>query len=264
VRDYLLGGSAHWAVDREFGERMLDGFPQLRDIARANRMFANRVVRYLAKRGVAQFLDVGSGVLSTANTHQIADEINPDSRVVYVESEPIAVAHAEFLLDEEGDPDRHAIVNLDVWHPEKVWEAALATGMLDLDEPLAVLMFAVLQRREPEPGGDDPATRAVAGYRDLLPSGSYLGLSHITGEGVPAEFEPKVAEFVRLCVDYGRPIYCRSHAQIEALLGDLELVDPGVVWTPLWHPEEISPREQPVRLATPNQSVVRGGVGLKI
>jgi hypothetical protein len=265
VRDYLLGGSAHWAVDREFSDRILDGFPQFRDITRASRMFGNRVVRHLLKRGVRQFLDISSAVLSATNTHQVANEIDPESRVVYVENEPIALAHAEFLLDEEGDPDRHAIVNLDLRYPDKVWEAALATGIFDLAEPVAVLLFAVLHRCEPGADGDDPAARAVARYRELLPAGSYLALSHSTNEGIPAELSPKLAEVKELFANRSQHrIHSRTHAEIEALFGNLEIIDPGVVWTPQWCPEETGSREPPVQLAAPNYAIARGGVGLKI
>jgi hypothetical protein len=265
VYDYVVGGSAHWAVDREFGERMLRQFPQLSGITRATRTFGNRVVRNLVKRGVRQFLDVGSGVMSAANTHQIADEIDRDSRVVYVEYEPVSAAHAELLLDEEGDPDRHAIIAADLECPEMLWDAALDTGILDPAEPIAVLMFSVLLRLRPEPDGDDAAARLVARYRELLPAGCYLALSHVTDEDVPEDLSPKLAELKCLCADGARdPMYYRSHAQIEALLGGFTVIDPGVVWTPLWHPEETSRHEEPIRFATPNHAIVRGGVGLKI
>jgi hypothetical protein len=225
-------------------------------------MFVNRVVRHLARIGVRQFLDIGSGILSEGNTHQIADEISTDCRVVYVDNEPVAVAHAEVLLDEEGDPDRHAIVQHDLRCPDALWDEALATGILDLRRPIAVLMFSVLHVFQPGPDGNDIGARSVARYRELLPVGSYLGISHLTNDGVPRELAPKLAEFKELC-DYwgGSRFYCRTHAEIKALLGDFELVPPGMVWTPQWHPEE--PTSRAVSFAAPNHSVVLAGVGRK-
>src|SRR2546430_1609084 len=110
VYDCLLGGTANWAVDREFCRRALAMFPLLTDIMVANRLFLNRVVRHLSRLGIRQFLDIGAGVPTEGNTHQVA---GPDAQVVYVDHDPVAVAQAEVLLDREGDPDRHALVNAD-------------------------------------------------------------------------------------------------------------------------------------------------------
>jgi hypothetical protein len=241
----------------------LHQFPEFRNIARANRMFVNRVVRHLVRRGVRQFLDVGSGVLSEGNTHQIADEIAP-CRVVYVDNEPIAVAHAELLLDEEGDPDRHAIINADLRDPHDVWREALSTRILDPTEPVAVLMFSVLHSIRPEPDGNDEASRSLAGYRKLMPPGSYLGISHVTQDGLPEELAHKLTKLKQLCRDWGgTDVHCRSQSAIEALLGDFELVRPGMVWTPEWHPEDARRFSDTVPFTAPNHAVVWAGVGRK-
>lgn len=261
VYDFLLGGSAYWATDRTFAKRMLEQFPEFRDIARANRMFVNRVVRHLIKLDVRQFIDIGSGVLSSGNTHQIADEVVPDAKVVYVDNDPVAVAHAEILLDQEGDPDRHVVVNADLRGPDRLWHQVTATGILDLDKPVAVLMFSVLHSLPPQPGEQDPAARLMTRYRELIPPGSYLGVSHLTSEGVPAELPPKLAVLQRLCDEWdsGRA-YCRSRKAVEALLGDFDLMWPGMVWAPLWHPEESA---SSVPFPEPNHSGVWAGVGQK-
>jgi hypothetical protein len=262
VYDFLLGGSGHWATDRSFGKQILQVFPEIRDIARANRVFVNRVIRHLARLGVRQFLDIGSGVFSKGNTHQIADEIAP-CRVVYVDNEPVTAAQTELLLDEDGDPGRHAVVDVDLRDPAEVWASAMATGVLDPGAPLAVLMFSVLPSIPPQPGGDDEAMRAVARYRALLPRGSYLGVSHITLDDVPAIVAPKVAALKRLCEAWHpTDFHCRSRSAITALLGDFELVPPGMVWIPQWHPEDRAGDED-IRFSTPNHSVVWAGVGRK-
>jgi len=259
VYDFLLGGSGNWSVDRSFGRRLLNEFPEFQDIARANRLFVHRVVRHLARQGVKQFLDIGSGVLSGPNTHQIADEVAQDTKVVYVDSEPVAVAHAEILLDEEGDPERHAVVNADMRQPESVWEQAFATQVLERDKPVAVLMFAVLHMLRPEPGDNDPAARLTACYRRLLSPGSYLGISHITSDGVPTELPEKLVSLRQLYKDMrSEKTYCRSRAAINALLGDFTVLDPGMVWIPQWHPDTTD-----VAFPAPNHSTMWAGVGRK-
>jgi hypothetical protein len=261
VYDYLLGGSSNWHIDRAFAHRLLDQFPEFRQIALANRMFVNRVVKYLARRGVQQFLDIGSGILSKGNTHQIADESAAGCRVVYVDNEPVTVAHAELLLDEVGDPRRHTIVQADLRHPDELWTAAMSTGILDAEQPIAVLIFSVLHVIEPAPDGDDVGAQSVARYRELLPPGSYLGISHVTSEGIPEELVPKVAELKDLCDrSCASNVYCRTRAAIEALLGDFKRVDPGMVWAPEWHPEE----GRGVPLPSPSHAVVWAGVGQKL
>jgi len=259
VYDFLLGGSAYWAIDRSFGERVIKKFPEFRNIAKANRLLVDRVVRHLVGRGVRQFVDVGSGVLSSGNTHQIANEVAPDTKVVYVDNDPVAVAHAEILLDQEGDPDRHVVVNADLRDPDELWRQVSSTHVVDEDEPLAVLMFSVLHSLPPKPG--DSVTRLMARYRELIPAGSYLGISHLTCDGVPKELPRKLAVLRRLCDDWpiGRA-YCRSHTAVEALLGDFQPIEPGMVWAPEWHPEESTSE---VRFAKPSHSALWAGVGQK-
>lgn len=261
VYDFLLGGSAYWAMDRSFAKQVLARFPEFREIARANRLLVDRVVRYLVKLGVRQFIDIGSGVLSSGNTHQIANEAAPDTKVVYVDNDPVAVAHAEILLDQDGDPDRHVVVNADLRRPDDLWCQVQNTRILDQDTPTAVLMFSVLHSLPPEPGDRDPAARIMRRYRELIPTGSYLAVSHLTLDGAPAELSPKVAAVQRLCERWqsGRA-YCRTHGAVNALLGDFDLVGPGMVWAPQWHPEEST---NDVHFPEPSHSVVWAGVGQK-
>ncbi|WP_424184991.1 SAM-dependent methyltransferase [Actinokineospora sp. G85] len=265
VYDFYLGGTANWAIDREFGRRVLAEVPMLRDIAVANRLYLNRLVRHLTRLGVRQFLDIGAGVPTAGATHQVAAQLVPDARVVYVDNEPVAVAHAEVLLDEEGSADQHAVIYGDLRDPDELWREALATGILDPDEPIALLLIAVLHVFQPDPAtGEDIGAQCVDRYRELLPPGSFLGISHLTDDGVPPEMESKLVELKAL---YDRSsssnVIWRSRAEIAALMGDFELVEPGMVWTPEWHPEETGPTVEQIRFKHPNEAVVWAGLGRK-
>jgi hypothetical protein len=271
VYDYYLGGSANWAADREFGDRVLAKFPLLKDIAVANRLFLNRVVRHLVKRGVRQFLDVGAGVPTRGNTHEIADELalregrTPDTRVVYVDNEPIAVAHAEALLSTAGDANRHAVIEADLRTPDALWEQAMATELLDPSEPVALLLIAVLHVHQPGTDGTtDIGADSVARFRELLPAGSYLAVSHITDDGVPPELDDKLVELKRMYdTSSSSDVIWRPRADIEAMLGDFEPVEPGWTWTTEWRPEETGPHATLIRFPTPSHAAIWSGVGQK-
>lgn len=271
VYDYYLGGTANWAIDREFGDHVLSKFPLLRDIAVANRQLLNRVVRYLTKRGVRQFLDIGAGVPTAGNTHQVADEARreagavPDVRVVYVDNDPVAVAHANMLLTREGDAARHVVIESDLRRPDELWQKAVDTQLLDLNEPIALLLIAVLHVHQPDDDGDDIGPEAVAQFRELLPDGSYLAISHVTDEGVPDELGDRLAELKRMYdQSSSSDVIWRPRSEIAALLGDFRLVEPGWAWTPEWHPEETGPAVQAVPFEHPNEAVIWAGVGEKV
>jgi hypothetical protein len=263
VYDWYLGGSANWAIDREFGEKVLARFPLLRPIAIANRLYLHRLVRHLVKQGVRQFVDIGSGVPTMGNTHAVADEVSPDCRVVYVDYEPVAVAHSTILLEQQGDSTRHAAIQGDLRDPDGLWEKVADTGVIDFDQPVALLMIAVLHVAQPGPDGTDVGPAAVARYRELLNPGSYLAVSHITDEGVPPELDQKLVELKQLYDSSSSPVIWRSHAEIRGLLGDFDVLEPGMTWTPLWHPEETGPNAQLIEFAAPNESVIYAGVGRK-
>ncbi|HEX6352799.1 SAM-dependent methyltransferase [Actinophytocola sp.] len=271
VYDYYLGGNANWAIDREFGARVLQKFPLLRNIAIANRLYLNRLVRHLTKLGIRQFLDVGAGMPTVGNTHQIADELavdlgrTPDAHVVYVDNEPIAVAHAEILLENEGNTDRHGVIHADLREPGDLWRRAMATGLLDPDEPIALLLIAVLHVHQPGPDGvTDIGPKSVARLRDRLPVGSYLGMSHITDEGVPPDVGENLVELKRMYdTSSSSNAIWRSHKDIEAMLGDFEVLEPGWTWLTEWHPEETGPTVRPIAFPTPNHAVGWAGVGRK-
>ncbi|WP_216216138.1 SAM-dependent methyltransferase [Amycolatopsis aidingensis] len=233
--DWYLGGTTNWAVDREFGKQVLQVMPSLQKVVRANREFLRRAVRYCMAQGVRQFLDIGSGVPTVRNVHEVADELDPNSRCVYVDNEPVAVAHGRVLLERHGDPKRHAMLNADLLNVEDLWEQAMGTGVLDPDEPIAMLIVAVLHFMPPGEGAEE----AVARYKDLLPRGSYLVASHATNHDVPADRAAEAAVAEEQYKRANTPIGFRTRDQFSAFFEGWEPVDPGVVWVPEWHLDDI-------------------------
>lgn len=270
VYDYYLGGRTNWAVDRAFADRVLTTFPLLKDIALANRMFLNRVVRHLAGRGVLQFLDIGAGMPTAGNTHEVSDELchteqrRPNIRVVYVDNEPVAVAHAEVLLDEEGDPNRHAVIGADLRDPDDVWEQALDTELLDPHAPVALLLLAVLHVHQPGPHGVDVGAESVARFRELLPPGSFIAISHATQDGVPPDVAARFTELKRSYDTASNSnLIFRSRAEISSLLDGWSMLDPGWAWTPEWHPEDTGPNARTITFPSPSHAGLWAGVGRK-
>jgi hypothetical protein len=263
VYDYFLGGTENWAVDREFGNALLRRFPLLGNVAQANRQFLNRVVQHLAQLGVRQFVDIGAGVPTMGSTHQAADSVDAGSHVVYLDNDPVAVGHSQALLYEHGDPQRHAALPGDLRDPDQLWEDVLNTGLIDTSKPIALLVIAVLHVQQSDEHGADIAAEVLARYRELLPSGSYLALSQVTTEGVPDGFASTLADIKAMYDERSSPVIWRSQAEIRAFLGDFEPVDPGLTWTPLWHPEYPTPGAAEVSFEHPNESVIWAGVGRK-
>ena len=246
IYDYLLGGAHNFAVDRRVAEQMLAGNPDAPRTAFANRAFLRRAVQYLVDAGIRQFLDLGSGIPTVGHVHQIAQERVPEARVVYVDIDPIAVAHSRHLLD--GNP-RAAVVQGDARDPQRILDAPEARRLLDLDQPLAVLVVALLHLvADP----DDPAGIVERFMAPLVP-GSYVAISHLTVDS-PEDVEGAANVMRRAGVDMS----IRTHAQIAALFGDCELVEPGLVWAPLWHPETPGDVED-----DPARSAIYAGVARK-
>ncbi|PRX49352.1 S-adenosyl methyltransferase [Prauserella shujinwangii] len=259
IYDWFLGGTANWAIDREFGAKAVEAFPMIRTMARVGREFLGRGVHYLARQGVTQFLDLGSGVPTVGNVHEVADSVNPESRCVYVDNEPVAVAHSQVLLEQEGDLDRHAVFQGDLREPERVWERALETGVLDPGQPIGLILVNVLYFVGPE----DRPQEILAKYRDLLPSGSYLLSSHLTADGVPEEGAEGRDEVRRQYQRSSSELHLRSREEFTRFFDGFELVDPGVVWIPEWRPDE---RESPATrqfLANPPASSGLAALGRK-
>lgn len=267
IYDYYLGGDANWAIDRKFADAVLAEFPMIRTIAKANRQFLFRVVRHLMRRGVRQFVDIGAGIPTMGHVHAAADLFEPGtSRVVYVDNEPVAVAHSQMLLEAHGDPDRHAAINADLRDPDDLWDTVLDTGIVDPDKPLAVLMIAVLHVQQLDHRRRDVGDSLVARYRELIPPGSYLAISHASDDRVPPESAAKMARLKQLYDTGSSPVILRTRRQIEGLFGDFTMIDPGIVWVPQWHPEETATGcadDVAVRFADPGESIAYVGVGRK-
>ncbi len=226
--DYFLGGKDHFAADREAADQILAVAPESRDNARANRAFLGRAVRYLAgQAGIRQFLDIGTGIPTAGNTHEVAQAIAPQSRVVYVDNDPGVIAHARALL--VGTPQgRCEYVPADLRDPGAV--LAGAARLLDFTQPVALLLVAVLHFI---PDDDDPRG-LVAAYLDALPPGSHLVLSHATDSHHPA----KVTSTAAKVYDAGpASLALRPRDAVGRFFDGLTLVPPGLVKATEWRPD---------------------------
>ena len=233
--DFYLGGKDHWKPDREAAEQILALAPEVRVIARANRDFLRRAVTFLAReKGVTQFLDIGTGIPTAPNVHQTAAACAEGTRVVYADNDPVIHAHANALLTGTGTTK---ILLADLRDPDVI--VAGARDFLDFTRPVALLLVAILHFI---PDADDPAG-LVAAYRDALPPGSFLVLSHGTGDFHPAE----VAGVAASAYDSATaPLVLRPKAAVEAFLAGFTAEPPGLVQAPLWRPEA-SPRPKDLK-----------------
>ncbi|MCP2166331.1 SAM-dependent methyltransferase [Goodfellowiella coeruleoviolacea] len=247
VYDYYLGGACNFAADRDLARRAAEAVPWVRDLARANRSFLGRVVRFMVESGIRQFLDIGSGVPTLGNVHEIAQSVDPSCRVVYVDNEPVAVAHSELLL--EGN-ELATVVQGDLRDPDGVLGDARTTALLDFDEPIGLLMVALLHflRDDEDPAG------IIERYRRRLAPGSFFALSHGTADVFPE----RMGELVEFYRSSSNPVTLRGKAEVERLFTGFDLVEPGLVWTAQWRPEfPENVGEHPERCA------VYAGVGVK-
>jgi hypothetical protein len=228
VYDYWLGGSQHYDADRRVGEEVRRLCPQIVTGVRANRSFLARVVRYLAAEcGIRQFLDIGTGLPAPGNTHEVAQAVAPQCRVVYADNDPIVLVYARALLT-TAPGGACAYLDADLHDPAAILRAAART--LDLGRPAAVLLLAVLHLI---PDGDDPAGLAAALAGALAP-GSYLAISHMTADFAPG---PVAAAAAAYNAAAPVPVTARTHAQVTGLFGGLPLVAPGVVPVTRWRPD---------------------------
>ncbi|WP_309109775.1 SAM-dependent methyltransferase [Saccharothrix sp.] len=228
VYDYWLGGAHNFAVDRAVGDKVLADVPILKNVILNHRAFLRRAVRYLLSQGIRQFLDLGSGIPTVGNVHEIAQAVDPDVKVVYVDIDPVAVAHSRAILTGNESVN---VLQTDVRDARGVLKSPEVQDLLDFDRPIAVLMIALLHFI---PDSDDPHG-IVAAYRDAIPPGSFLAVSHAgyeEGEWNPAWDEARGT--------YNRGVSemtYRKKSEVEALFEGFELVEPGVARLPLWHPE---------------------------
>lgn len=226
--DYWLGGSANFSVDRELADEMIRREPNVVHMARENRSFLGRVVRWCVDNGITQFLDLGSGIPTVGNVHEIAQQRDPSACVAYVDNEPVAVAHSQQLLS--GNP-RATITNGDLREPEQVLSAPTVREVLDFDRPIALLAVMMLHYFQ----DDELLTSTLAKYRNALPQGSYLVLTHLTEDDPEMDMSAVAAASTRST----HPAHTRTREQFQALFDGTEIVDPGVVFVHQWkNPDE--------------------------
>lgn len=238
--DFYLGGCHNFAADRQAAATVAAGIPDVAAGARANRSFLRRVVRFLADAGIRQYLDIGSGIPTAGNVHEIARRSTPSARVVYVDNDPIAVAHSQAIL---AGVDGVTALRGDLRRPDDLLaDPALRAG-IDLAEPVAVLLLAVLHFI---PDSDDPAG-IIRTLRQAMAPGSFLAISHGS-----ADARPRQASAGSLAYQHtANPLTLRSRPEVTALFAGFDLVEPGVVWLPDWRPDE----------PTPPLPAMLGGVG---
>ncbi|MET7571429.1 SAM-dependent methyltransferase [Streptomyces sp. NPDC005492] len=234
VWNFLLGGKDNYAADREAGEMIVQMFPDIALLARLQRRFLVRAVRYLAEEaGIRQFLDVGTGLPTVDNTHEVAQRIAPESRIVYVDNDPLVLVHAQALLTSTPE-GACAYLEADVRDPERILEVAART--LDFSKPIALTMLGILGQI---PDSDEPEA-VVARFLEALPPGSYLALSD--GTDTNAALNQAISVYN---ANSASSYHLRGPERIEAYFKGLEVIEPGIVPTSQWHPEPVDVGRDP-------------------
>jgi SAM-dependent methyltransferase len=237
IYDYLLGGKDNYPADREVAEQVVAIAPVTRDVVRDNRAFLRRAVRFLTQEaGIRQFVDLGSGLPTHGNVHEIAKAIAPDARVVYVDNDAMVVTHSRALLADDNTLAIHA----DLREPDAVLGNPEVRELIDFDRPIALLMVAILHFI---PDDQDPLG-IVARFRDALPTGSYLAISHSTRD-IPVRPDMSAAEMTAMGARVERlyqlttaSLVTRTRAQVERFFDGFDLLDPGLVEIQLWRPDD--------------------------
>lgn len=249
--DYYLGGMDNYEVDREAADRVLGLAPSIRLTARGNRDFHHRAVRTVVDRGIRQIIDIGTGIPTSPNTHEVAREAAADSRVAYVDNDPIVATYAGAKLTNSGNA---SFVLADLREPESILDHPATRELIDFDQPVALMAVAVLHfiRDEEDPAG------ILATLKDRLPDGSCLILSHIT-----ADFDGGVAleEAAKVYNNSTAQLVIRSHDELLPFFKGFELLEPGLVQPPLWRPDGDVPDAEELRRHVGYAGVaVKGGV----
>jgi hypothetical protein len=244
VYDAILGGKDNFAADREVAEMAMAAVGDGGAAARLNREALGRAVRFMAGQGITQFLDLGSGLPTAQNTHQIAKSVNPDARVVYVDNDPTAYVHGQALL---MDDDTTTVVLADVREPDELLAMPGVNGFLDFSQPIGLILSAVIHHILDE---EDPSG-IVSRCKEALAPGSYMELSHFCNDSKEAK---ELEQVLQAGLGRGK---IRGREEIERFFDGLELVDPGLVYLPQWRPEE------PLRLPLERSTLLLVGVGWK-
>ncbi|MGE5292676.1 MAG: SAM-dependent methyltransferase [Micromonosporaceae bacterium] len=253
IYDYYLGGKDNYAADREAAELAMQAVPQLRQLARENRSFLGRTVRFCAEAGIRQFIDIGAGLPTQENTHQVAQRLASGSRVVYVDNDEIAVVHGCALL---ADNAQTGVIQGDLRQPGEILRAPGLRRLIDLGQPVAILLLAVLHFI---PDGDGPG-RIVAEFRDAMAPGSYLVLSHVElspDHAVGTEPQSEQARMLGRAYRSAPMGSARGRAEIARFFDGFELVDPGLVEVWDWRSDE------PPLVSASQVMTLLGGVGRK-
>lgn len=233
VYDYLVGGTHNFLADQDVGRAIIAVEPNARAIFRANRAFLGRAVRFLTAAGIRQFVDIGSGIPTEGNVHEVAQQAAPDARVVYADIDPVAIAHSQAILT--GNPGA-AVIEADLRDPQTVLARAADTGLIDFTQPVALLLIAVVHFIH----DDEDPWRIVGTLKDALAPGSFLALTHGTEDGKPDVAHAAEKVYQRAVT---ADLRMRPRADILRLFDGLELIEPGLVTSPQWHPE--SPADLP-------------------
>ncbi|MGW0178051.1 SAM-dependent methyltransferase [Nocardia sp. NPDC003345] len=226
VYDYFVGGMHNFEIDRQLAQQIETFTPNVAETMRSNRDLLRRCVRFLTDEGIDQFLDIGSGIPTVGNVHEVAQAADPSARVVYVDIDPVAVAHSEAIL--AGNPNA-AVIRADAAHPETILADPKVESLIDFGKPVAVLLLGVLHfvTDDADPAG------CVARLAAAVPAGSYLAITHATADGQPAE----VLEAQKLSGRTNTEIVLRTRDEIEAYFTGWTMLEPGLVHLPLWRPE---------------------------
>lgn len=244
--DYYLGGKNNLACDREAAEAAINAVPAARRLARENRAFLGRAVRFMSDAGIRQFVDIGTGLPTEGHVHQVTGEICPDARVAYVDNEPVVLAHARALIPQN---DRTVVLDGDMRKPREILGSGEVRGLMDFSKPVGVLLVAMLHFA----ADDDDPRRIVRELMAPLVPGSALAISHLTSDGPPpAALETALHVYTRASA----PLTVRGRDEISGLFTGLEIAEPGVVYVPDWRPTY--PGRRPGR-----SRWLLGGVGIK-
>ncbi|NRQ31979.1 SAM-dependent methyltransferase [Nonomuraea sp. NN258] len=248
--DYYLGGKDHFPADREAAERILKVAPEVRAAARANRAFLGRAVRFLAESGVTQFLDIGTGLPTQGNVHEIARQVTPDAKVVYVDRDPVVLVHARALLSDTGHT---VVVGGDLRKPQDILEHPDVRASIDFDRPVGVLLVAIMHFIAES---DDPEG-ILRTLREAMAPGSYLVMSHGCSDARP----DAVSTGVQVYQNATAALTLRTRARIRELFDGFELVEPGMVWLPEWRPGQADVIDF---MDKPESSLIQCGIGKKL
>jgi hypothetical protein len=248
IYDYFLDGKDNFAADREAADKLIAMMPQLPLVARANRAFLRRAVRFLAaEQGIRQFIDIGAGLPTQGNVHEVARQAAPDARVIYVDNDPVVCNHGRALLADRATQ----IIEADLRRPEQIINHPLTQALIDFTEPFALLLAGILHF---VPDEDDPHG-AIARFREVMAPSSCLVISHGTLETHPDD--PRAQLSTEVYSRASASLTLRPLSVVRSMFDGFELVEPGLVWISEWRP---NPFEDVGRVA----ETLRGGVGRKL